>query len=730
MTTTAIRAPIDLILPRLEGVKPTRQGEWQAFCPIHESPPQGHNRSLTITEKPGGTVLLFCHSCGKDGTPDILKAIDRISADLFPTPSEGQLQGDRRIVATYDYCGEDGKMLYQTVRYSPKTFKQRQSHGKDWQWNLKDVRRVLYHLPEITAADPAELVFVVEGERDADALAGLSLVATTCPMGAGKWRDEYSETLRDRHVIVIGDNDTAGGKHAEQVARALHDMAAQVKVLDLPDLPDGGDVSDWLAAGGTSEQLVQLVDQAVPYEPKVEVEKSVVGRFPLNEFGNADRLVALHGRDLRWCDPKQSWFVWNGKQWREDDQLEIEQRAKLTIESIIKEATATQDDDQRAKLLTWAAKSCKSQAVTAMLRLARSDVAVPADAFDRDPWLLNTLTGTVDLRTGRPRPHNQDDMLSKMAPVEFDPDARLDLWDRFLTEATGKDVELQAFLQRAVGYSLTGSTAEEVMFFVHGPSCTGKSTFIEAIKRTLGDYAWTADFRSFLRQSVSDRPRSDIAQLAGRRFVASIEVDEGKKLAEGLVKLLTGGDTVSARFLYQREFNFRPEMKLWLASNHAPRVDADDEAMWRRIHRVPFEIVVPEDTRDPQVKAILSDPAQAGPAILAWAVRGCVAWQREGLNPPSSVVKSTDAYRQDQDVFQAFIDEACDIDPDYRVARCHLRVAYEQWCEGNGERPLDARGFAERLRHRGFGDGKVGMVDGRSLRAWTGLATKSAPERE
>ncbi len=191
------------------------------------------------------------------------------------------------------------------------------------------------------------------------------------------------------------------------------------------------------------------------------------------------------------------------------------------------------------------------------------------------------------------RPHRREDLITKVCPTRYEPGARSDLLDRFLDEATGGNRELRDFLQRAVGYSLTGDVSEEVLFFVHGPGRSGKSTFMEALKATLGDYAKSADFESFVQRRDAGAVRNDIAELAGRRFVVSIEVDEGKKLAEGLVKLITGGDTVRARFLYQEAFDFVPQFKLWLAANHAPKVKHDDSAMWRRILRIPFENIVP-----------------------------------------------------------------------------------------------------------------------------------------
>ncbi len=290
------------------------------------------------------------------------------------------------------------------------------------------------------------------------------------------------------------------------------------------------------------------------------------------------------------------------------------------------------------------------------------------------------------MKPGELREHRREDLITKLAPVEYDPEARLDLWDRFLAEATGGDQELMRFLQRAAGYSLTGETDEEKLFFVHGPAAAGKSTFLEALKAAMGDYAQTADFETFLARQQVGGPRNDVARLAGARLVISIEVDEGKRLAEGLVKTLTGGDTVTARFMYRESFEFKPQMKLWLAANHAPKVSDDDEAMWRRILRVPFERVIPKEKRDPKVKATLRDPEIAGPAILAWAVQGCLTWQREGLGVPPIVEQATSAYRLDNDPLREFFASCCVFGPTKTVTVSDLNNEYESWCNDNRER--------------------------------------------
>jgi putative DNA primase/helicase len=426
--------------------------------------------------------------------------------------------------------------------------------------------------------------------------------------------------------------------------------------------------------------------------------------YHYTDSGNGERLVSRHGGDIRYCHPQKTWYLWDRRRWAADRGGRMMHLAKCIARDLYAEALQIAADDARKSCITWALASESAEKRRAALVCAQSEPGVPVlpEQFDADPWLLNCRNGTIDLASGELRPHRREDLITRLCPVEYRPDARSALWERFLNETTGGNRELQEFLQRAVGYSLTGNTSEEKLFFVHGPAAAGKSTFLEAVKSTLGDYAKSADFETFIQRSQAGAVRNDIAELAGRRFVVSIEVDEGKKLAEGLVKLVTGGDTVRARFLYQEAFDFLPQFKLWLAANHAPKVKHDDSAMWRRILRIPFEQVVPEERRDPSIKSRLKDIHESGPAILAWAVEGCLRWREEGLGVPGVVKEATEQYRLDMDPLREFIADCCVLAPQAWCATAKLREAYERYCREAGEKhPAGANQFRDSLRGRG-----------------------------
>jgi putative DNA primase/helicase len=450
--------------------------------------------------------------------------------------------------------------------------------------------------------------------------------------------------------------------------------------------------------------------------------------LPLTDTGNAERLVMRYGSDIRYCHPHKTWYVWTGRRWQEDRTGQVMDFMKSVARELYRSAWQIPDPARKKEVALWAIRSESTDKKKAALASAQSEPGIPIlpEQFDSDPFLLNCLNGTIDLRTGELRPHRREDYCTRLAPVRYDPAARSKLWERFLLEVCGGDRNLIEFLQRAVGYSLTGSNREEKLFFVHGPAAAGKSTFLEAVKSALGDYAWTTDFDTFVHRREAGAIRNDIAELAGRRFVVSIEVDEGRRLAEGLVKMLTGGDTVRARFLYHEAFEFVPQFKLWLAANHAPRVRHDDSAMWRRILRIPFEHVIPPEKRDPSVKSTLKDVEESGPAILAWAVEGCLRWQEEGLGVPEVVAQATEQLRLDMDPLRGFIEDCCVLIPHAWTPATRLREAYEAYCQEIGEkRLLNPNEFAEGLRARGCEAERRGKD---RTRGWRGIGLRISDE--
>jgi len=448
------------------------------------------------------------------------------------------------------------------------------------------------------------------------------------------------------------------------------------------------------------------------------------GFVPRTDSGNGERMARQHGRKLRHCMESKKWLAWDGRRWsKETGPTEARRLALHTARSIKDEAERQPTEAGQQEVLKFALKSEARRGLDDMLNEARycEPLTAYSKDFDSDPMTLNAMNGAIDLRTGKLEPHRPENMITKLSPCYYDPDAKLPIWDQFIYKAAGGDPAMMEFLQIAVGYTLTGLTDEEKLFFVHGPAASGKSTFLEAVKATLGDYAATADFESFIQKPGSGGIRNDIARLEGARLVASIEVDDGKKLAEGLVKMVTGSDTITARYLYQESFEFKPAFKLWLAANHAPKVRDDDAAMWRRILRIPFEVVIPIEERDPQIKKILTNPTKAGTAILAWAVRGCLLWQERGLVIPDCIQAATASYREDMDPLRDFFDDCCIFQESAIVPVSDLRKHYDQWASSCGIKwTIGPREFNKRVREKGA---KIEpkWINGRSQKCWLGI---------
>lgn len=437
---------------------------------------------------------------------------------------------------------------------------------------------------------------------------------------------------------------------------------------------------------------------------------------PLTETGNAERLLDKHGAELRWCNAL-GWLVWDGRRWARDERRQVYALAKLTVRRIYGEAEACDDDERRRAVVKWALKSETSGAREAMLSLVKSEsgVAVTIEELDADPWLLNVRNGTLDLRTGKPHRHTGRDLITRLCPVEYRPDAVAPTWLAFLARVL-PDATVREFMQRFIGYALTGAVREHVLPMLYGTGANGKSTLLEGVRYVTGDYAVQAN-PALLMAKTNDTHPTERATLLGRRLAICSETEEGRALAEVMVKQLTGGDRINARFMRMDEFDFAPTHKLVVCTNHRPRVRGSDLGIWRRIQLVPFTVTIPEPERD----ATLPEKLRAEAAgILRWAVDGCMAWQRDGMSPPAAVRAATDEYRLDEDVVGQFIEDRCYVQPGSDTVReraSALFEAYTKWCEETGNVPVRQREFGRAMTERGFGRTK----DGRGAKVYLGV---------
>ena len=336
--------------------------------------------------------------------------------------------------------------------------------------------------------------------------------------------------------------------------------------------------------------------------------------------------------------------------------------------------------------------------------------------LDADPWALNCANGIVDLRTGELRPHDPAEMHSKLVPIAFEPTARAPHWERFLEQVFAEDAELVTFVKRFAGHSLSGDVREQLLVFAHGAGANGKSTMLGALRNLAGDYGLQLD-PTVLTASQHDQHPTGLTDLRGARLVTTIETDAGRRLAEALVKMLTGGDPIRARRMRGDYFEFLPTHHLWLAGNHLPAIRGTDLGIWRRIALVPFDVTFEGERQDPDLPAKLDAEAHG---ILAWAIEGCLEWQQHGLQVPARVKAATASYRTSQDHLGRFIDERCVVEDTAYVTSRDLRAEYIEWCEAQGEKPWSAKAVGAELTDRGFDTGTVGRGNDKA-RTWLGI---------
>ena len=427
------------------------------------------------------------------------------------------------------------------------------------------------------------------------------------------------------------------------------------------------------------------------------------------DLGNSERVVQQHAHELRYVHDTAQWMTWDGGRWATDsDRSGVMQQVIETVRSMYRAAADPDSPEDRKKLAEWAITSESRPRLEAAVHLSaiHSVIRVGVADLDRDTMSLGVANGVIDLRTGVLRDAVPADLMTAQIPTAYDPDAVCPLWMATLRRIL-PDPEVRAFLQRAVGYSLTGSTDEQVLFLAEGRGANGKSVVVETIMSLLGDYAQKAPQDLLMARPSGSDVSNDVARLRGVRFTAAVETEEGRRLAESKVKELTGGDTITARFLHKEFFSFRPVCKVWLVTNHRPQIKGTDDGIWRRIVTVPFGEYIAPHERDKR----LTDKLRAElPGILAWAVRGCLDWQRQGLNPPRAITAAGQEYRQEQDVLGGFIAERCVVREGVSAPSSALYREYQSWSQENGHGQLSQTSFGIKLRERGFVNVKSGTI--------------------
>jgi P4 family phage/plasmid primase-like protien len=604
---------------------------------------------------------------------------------------------------------------------------------------------------------PTDLLALYSSIADAHTIATHPIIsfagtATQC----NAWQVELFRGLPQ--ADVIHDADAAGQAGAKKVCRALAGVVGKVVFRELPGpvaAKHGLDLRDWLNAGNQYFDVCALnqweeawVDDGAAISdpsaadvdspavadgsddsttddetitPSIFDPNSLTCEAGRTEAASARRFVNAYPNELRYCQPWKSWFFWDGKRWKCDKECHVQGLAKAYAEALWEEITDLQTtvDDATAKELERFAKRSNSKlAIENIMSLARSEPGVPVlvDQFDRQHTLLNVENGVLNLETGELTPHDPALMLSKLAPVAYDPAAECPTWIRFIAEITApvddpaslpppedagdayeppappSGITLKEYLQRIMGWCLTGLIRNHAMMFFHGKGSNGKSTLINVMLDLLGpDYAIKTP-PEFIMVRAHEAHPTERADLFGKRMVITTEVEEGRRLAESLVKDLTGSDPIRARRMHEDFWEFRPTHKLIVAGNHKPIVKGTDEGIWRRIKLVPFSRIFEDGQKDETLPERLTAEL---PGILNWCLAGCQAWLREGLCEPEIVADATKKYRDEQDVFGNFLLERCIIATWPKVRSQTLFNEYSKWCEQAGERTMTMKKFSQ-----------------------------------
>lgn len=505
--------------------------------------------------------------------------------------------------------------------------------------------------------------------------------------------------------------------------------------MDLPDLKQL--IHTYFVAGRPAVEVANLLntlnlngqhEELFTYLHGLYAVKDSYYARNLTDTGNAERLVNTYGDMLRYCYERKKWLIWNGDYWEWDNGSQVMNLAKDIARNIYAEAAKEEDDKRREQIAKHAHASESSNRRKAMLELAQSEIGIPVDVRDIDAnhWLFNCTNGTIDLRTGKLEPHKREDLLSIMNDIEYSHAAKCPTWLKFLNRVLDNKADLILYVQKAVGYSLTGETKEQCLFFLYGLGRNGKSTFVGIIRKLLGAYGSQTQTELFMtkERGSGPGPNESLADLQGKRFVVGSEIEDGRRLAVVLIKEMTGGEAIRTERKYEHSFEFQPTHKIWLCGNHKPIITDTTFAIWRRVKLIPFTVTIPDSERDPELSCKLEKELSG---ILAWAVQGCLLWQKEGLGEPQEVISATEAYRVEQDELGEFIDDCCILKSTAVVPKNEFYKSYTSWCTENNCQPVNQRRFRGKIMERGITEGRSSSGD---VRIWRGITLKGEKATE
>jgi len=563
----------------------------------------------------------------------------------------------------------------------------------------------------------AKLSMAEEGERN--------IVLNRCSFTLGRWVGggvfEYHDIAKQLEGVAV----LIGMKHTEDNILETIESGLKSGMKKPKTIPP----SKISYQGKTT---ISPPDAQPETTKAIEQEITIITGLPLDDIGNGQRFAKMHGHRLRHCSTKKSWMENDGRRWVKDESSEADRLAKITARSIINEADSEENDDKRERILKHAVSTFKNAKRKTMIEDAISEpgMNIKATDFDKDPYLFNVENGTLDLRTGELKPHNPDDLITKLANVVFNPNAQCPLFLEFLQKTFTGDTELIECMQRAFGYSLTGNTREQTFFIGYGGGSNGKSTLLQAVKRIMGDYAIEAEPATIMVQK-QEKMATDIADLHNIRLVITSESNDTQRLDEAKIKKMTGGEDLTGERKFEHPFKFKPQFKLFLATNHLPTIRGTDHSIWRRIVTVPFntkfwkdgegDAGIPELKADPRFLEKLEAESSG---ILNWLLEGCLKWQQSGLTIPAAVQEMKAEYRQEQDVLSDFLATHCFIGTGFQATAKDIYARYEHWCEMEGIKPISSTMMGKRLKEKGLVSHRKNTG-----KEWHGIKLKDVQEK-
>ena len=508
---------------------------------------------------------------------------------------------------------------------------------------------------------------------------------------------EISFASAGRGCGILFDSNVQSNSDVQAARRALEaqlrKQGATVLVLNLPIVEGVNGPDDFIGACG-DQAFGDLLDgkSANPDTAAVTQEADLQSQ-PLNDYGNGRRLIKLYGADLRYCTPMKRWVIWDGRRWKLDERDAVRKLAQETMLTLTRQGVVAGSNP----MVRFAGRSLNTHRLTAMIREAQPHLAVDPDELDTDRYLLNFLNGTLDLQTGELREHSRDDLITKLVQYDYDPDAECPRFVTFIERTLGP---LIPFVQKAIGYSLTGVTSEKVAFLCLGKTDTGKTTLLNLFRDLFQEYSTLILVDALMQREEDNNSRADLADLRGVRFAMTSETEEGQRLREGKLKRITQGQgKIKSVRKYENPITFNETHKLWLDCNHKPIIKGTDSAIWNRLSPIPFDRPLAPSEIDRELGAKLRQEAEG---VIAWAVRGARLWITEGLGKPFEVESSRTVWRSEMDRLGAFREACCVEGQKLSVPARVLYQGYRKWAEEAGERPMTETMFGLRMTELGL----------------------------